>query len=288
MKPNQKNKTIATLLQEGKDALRVAKKENAVFEAEWLLMEATGLSRVSLLIDGDQEATEDWVAIYETWIGERLQNRPLQYIIGHCGFMGLPFSVGEGVLIPRADTEILVERVLAVAKVEDLRTVVDFGTGSGCIPISLAYYGNMQAIGVDISPKALAYARKNGTDNNVDVTWLESDLFTNLPNQTFDCIVSNPPYIQAKVVEELMPEVKDFEPRNALDGGVDGLIFYRQITEQAPNYLKDGGWLFFEIGYDQGSDVQELMETRGFVHCIVEQDLAGLDRVVYGKWQIKR
>lgn len=282
---SQKNKTIDTLLRQGKEALRLANKENAAFEAEWLLMEATGLSRVSLLIDGDQELPLAQVETYETWIEERLVNRPLQYIIGHTEFMGLPFVVGEGVLIPRADTEILVERVLTVAKNENLQTVVDFGTGTGCIPISLAKLGNMQAMGVDISPKALAYAEKNSTANQVDVTWLESDLFTNLQKgSVFDCIVSNPPYIQAEVVEELMPEVKDFEPRNALDGGADGLIFYREITKQAPNWLKDGGWLFFEIGYDQGIDVQKLMEARGFIHCTVEKDLAGLDRVVYGKW----
>lgn len=285
----KKNKTIAELLQYGKQALGLAKKENAAFEAEWLLTEATGLSRVSLLVDGDKEVTAEQAEVYEKWIGERLQNRPLQYIIGHCEFMGLPFSVGEGVLIPRADTEILVERVLAVAKAEGLQTICDFGTGSGCIPISLAYYGKMEAVGVDISPKALAFARENGHNNHVEVQWLESDLFTNLDaGRTFDCIVSNPPYIVAEVVEELMPEVKDFEPRNALDGGADGLVFYRKITEEAPDWLKDGGWLFFEIGYDQGVAVKELMEARGFIHCQVEQDLAGLDRVVYGKWKVKR
>ncbi len=284
----RKNKSIAELLQDGKNVLRAANKENGAFEAEWLLMEATGLSRVSLLTDGEKEVTAEQAELYEKWIDERLQNRPLQYIIGHCEFMGLDFSVGEGVLIPRADTEILVERVLAVAQGENLQTVVDFGTGSGCIPISLVHYGKMQAVGVDISPKALAYARENGRNNQVDVTWLESDLFTNLKkDKTFDCIVSNPPYIQAKVVAELMPEVKDFEPHNALDGGADGLVFYRQITEQAPLWLNDGGWLFFEIGYDQGVDVQKLMEASGFIHCTIEKDLAGLDRVVYGKWQSK-
>ncbi|KXL53914.1 release factor glutamine methyltransferase [Anaerotignum neopropionicum] len=280
------NKTIADALLEGKRRLRTAEKENYALEAELLLMEACGLSRVALFTQGEKIISPEQEGKYGNYLSQREENRPLQYILGQCEFMGLSFLVGEGVLIPRGDTEILVETVLEIGKQEGIEKVIDLGTGSGCIPICLAHYGKMQCVGVDISPKALAFARENGEKNQVAVEWLESDLFSGVRQGrkgSFDAIVSNPPYIAKNVIADLMPEVRDFEPRKALDGGEDGLDFYRRIIKESRPWLKRGGWLFFEIGYDQGQALLSLMEEAGFSQCILCKDLPGLDRVVYGK-----
>jgi len=280
------NKTIGEALLEGKGCLKAAKIDNYTFEAELLLMDACGLSRVELFTQEDKAILVEQEEKYNSYLRQREENRPLQYILGQCEFMGLPFSVGEGVLIPRDDTEVLVEAVLEVSKREKIEKVIDVGTGSGCIPICLAHYGKMQAIGVDISPKALDFSRRNGEQNHVAVQWMESDLFSAVPSEwrgQFDAIVSNPPYIAKDVIEGLMPEVRNFEPRNALDGGEDGLDFYRRIVKGSHQWLRDGGWLFFEIGYDQGPALLSLMREAGFCNCTVQKDLAGLDRVVFGK-----
>lgn len=283
----RRNKALSDVLLEGKQRLKAAGKENYAFEGELLLMEACGLSRVALFTRGEEKISFEEEEKYKSYLSQREKNRPLQYILGQCEFMGLPFSVGEGTLIPRSDTEILVEAVLEVSKQDKIKKIIDVGTGSGCIPICLAHYGNMEGFGVDISPKALEYARKNGVQNQVGIQWLESDLFSQVPcgwKETFDAIVSNPPYIAEDVIPHLMPEVRDFEPGNALDGGKDGLNFYRRIINESPQWLRDGGWLFFEIGYDQGQGVLSMMKDAGFHRCALKQDLAGLDRVVFGKF----
>ncbi|MDD3395035.1 MAG: peptide chain release factor N(5)-glutamine methyltransferase [Anaerotignum sp.] len=280
------NKTIEQSLLEGKQRLKAAGKDNYAFEAELLLMEICGGSRVELFTHGDKTLSWEQEKRYINFLCQREENRPLQYILGQCEFMGLSFSVGEGVLIPRSDTEILVETVLEMAKQEDIQRVIDVGTGSGCIPICLSYYGKMQCVGVDISTRALVFAKENGLKNQAAVEWLESDLFSAVPLERkghFDAIVSNPPYIAQNVIATLMPEVRDFEPKNALDGGADGLDFYRRIIKESRFWLKAGGWLFFEIGYDQGQALLSLMEEAGFCHCSLRKDLAGLDRVVFGK-----
>ena len=284
---NQKNKTIAEALREGKMRLKAAGKEAYAFEAELLLEKAAGLNRTALFLRGEEVLSEEVLAVYEGFLQEREQGRPTQYILGEWEFMGLPFSVGEGVLIPRADTEVLVETILERQQKESMKSILDIGTGSGCIPISLGRYGKFEHImAVDISQKALGYATKNAHDNQIKIDFYESDLFTNLPAEwkgKLDAIVSNPPYIPKKDIEELMTEVKDFEPMNALDGGEDGLDFYRAIVEQGRDWLKDGGWLFFEIGYDQGEDLRNLLHEFGYTEVEIRQDLAGLDRVALGR-----
>ena len=284
---NQKNKTIADALREGKMRLKAAGKEAYAFEAELLLEKAAGLNRTALFLRGEEVLSEEVLAVYEGFLQEREQGRPTQYILGEWEFMGLPFSVGEGVLIPRADTEVLVETILEKQQAEPMKSILDIGTGSGCIPISLGRYGKFEHImAVDISQKALGYATKNAHDNQIKIDFYESDLFTNLPAEwkgNLDAIVSNPPYIPKKDIEELMTEVKDFEPMNALDGGEDGLDFYRAIVEQGRDWLKDGGWLFFEIGYDQGEDLRNLLHEFGYTEVEIRQDLAGLDRVALGR-----
>lgn len=284
---NQKNKTIAEVLREGKQRLKAAGKEAYAFEAELLLEKAAGLNRTALFLHGENALSEEVLAVYEGYLLEREQGRPTQYILGEWEFMGLPFSVGEGVLIPRGDTEVLVETILEKQQTEAFKSILDIGTGSGCIPVSLGHYGKFENImAVDISRKALGYATKNAKDNNINIDFYESDLFTNVPEEwkgRLDAIVSNPPYIPKKDIEELMTEVKDFEPMNALDGGEDGLDFYRAIVEQAREWLVDGGWLFFEIGYDQGEDLRNLLGEFGYTEIEIRQDLAGLDRVAMGR-----
>ena len=284
---NQKNKMIAEALREGKLRLKAAGKEAYAFEAELLLEKAAGLNRTALFLRGEENLSEEVLAVYEGYLSEREQGRPTQYILGEWEFMGLPFHVGEGVLIPRGDTEVLVETILEKQQTEDFKFILDIGTGSGCIPVSLGHYGKFEKImAVDISQKALGYATKNAAENKISIDFYESDLFTNVPAEwkgKLDAIVSNPPYIPKKDIEELMTEVKDFEPMNALDGGEDGLDFYRAIVEQGREWLKDGGWLFFEIGYDQGEDLRKLLKEFGYTEIEIRQDLAGLDRVALGR-----
>ena len=282
-----RNKTIAEALREGKQRLKAAGKEAWAFEAELLMEKAAGLNRTALFLRGEEGLSAEALAAYEGYLSERELGRPTQYILGEWEFMGLPFAVGEGVLIPRGDTEVLVETILEKQQGEGFASILDIGTGSGCIPVSLGRYGKFTNIlAVDISPKALDYARKNAEKNNIHIDFYESDLFAGVPGEwkgRLDAIVSNPPYIPKKDLDGLMTEVKDFEPMNALDGGEDGLDFYRIIVEQAKEWLVDGGWLFFEIGYDQGEALLSLFREFGYTESKLKQDLAGLDRVVFAR-----
>ena len=278
------NKTISEWLQIGRKQLTTAGKLPK--DADLLLMHTTGLTKIQLLTEGQQIMTTEAAQQYAAFLNERENGRPLQYILGEWEFMGMPFVVGEGVLIPRADTEILVETILQKQQTECLQKGLDIGTGTGCIPICLDKLGHMNMTAVDISTKALAYAKQNNEKNETNVTFLESDLFQMLPvteKGTFDFIVSNPPYIPKKDIATLMTEVKDFEPTNALDGGVDGLDFYRNIIEIGKDWLKEDGWFFFEIGYDQREDLFALLKAAGFGCLECKQDFAGLDRVICGK-----
>ncbi len=280
---NQKN-DIQSLLQWGQKRLVEAGKTNARQEAFLLLQQASGFSKIKLMTETQTELDTKAAEQYAAFLNERCAGRPLQYILGEWEFMGLPFLVGEGVLIPRADTEILVESVLEKGKQYHFQTGLDIGTGTGCIPISLEKYGNFKMMAVEISPQALAYAQKNNVCNQTKVQFLQSDLYTAIPKETkFDFIVSNPPYIETAEIEDLMEEVRVYEPHNALDGGTDGLDFYRRILEQAQDFLKNDGWIFFEIGCTQRKDLLQLLEQTGFDSLESRQDLAGLDRVVMGR-----
>ena len=273
------------------EAYRQAVKELTDFgvaEAEldsWYLLEAvTGWSRTDFLMRRGDALTEEQLPLLERFqelVRRRGERIPLSYLTGWRNFCGLEFAVNEAVLIPRQDTECLVEALLPKAKGAE---ILDMCTGSGCIAISLAVLGKAAAVtGVDISEAALTVAKSNGERLAPGVRFLQSDLFEQVEGR-FDIIVSNPPYIQSEVIETLEPEVKDHEPRLALDGTADGLFFYRRIVELAPQYLREDGTLAFEIGYDQGQDVSELMRNQGFVDVIVKPDLTGLDRVVLGRW----
>ena len=254
----------------------------AELDARLLLEFICGTNRNDLLVHGDREVEADKLIAYEAAIAKRMERIPLQHITGEQDFMGLTFQVNEHVLIPRQDTEILVEEILK--DMQDYCRILDMCTGSGCILISLLHYNNWcEGVGVDISSMALQTAEENGkkllTEEKRPV-WLESNLFEKVEGK-FDIIVSNPPYIRSDVIDTLMPEVKDHEPMNALDGTEDGLYFYREIVKQAPTYLKKEGKLYFEIGHDQGADVSELLSRAGYKEIHVVKDYAGLDRVVY-------
>ncbi len=252
-------------------------------DSRLLLEYVCSTDRNYLLAHGDNEVDSEKESEYLELIEKRCKHIPLQHLTKEQEFMGLRFMVNENVLIPRQDTECLVEEVMC--DMGDGLRVLDMCTGSGCIIISLSKYKNdYEAVGVDVSEKALEVARKNAALNEVKVDFVLSDLFAGLDiNNKFDVIVSNPPYIESDVVDTLMPEVKDYEPRMALDGDSDGLKYYRLITEEAACYLNPGGSLYYEIGYNQAEAVKNIMEKSGFTDVCVVKDLAGLDRVVKGR-----
>lgn len=279
--------TYRECYEQGCRTLQATGIEEAALDARLLLEAVCGTDRNDLLVHGEQPVAPEAEEKYRNWIRQRAEHIPLQQLTGEQGFMGLTFSVNEHVLIPRQDTEILVEEVLK--ELHDGMRVLDMCTGSGCILLSLLHYSNdCEGLGVDLSAEALEVAGRNvlkvlTPEKAEHAHFLQSDLFEKVEGK-FEIIVSNPPYIASAEVEKLMPEVRDHEPRMALDGTEDGLYFYRRIIEEAGKHLVSSGMLFFEIGYDQGQAVSELMRTEGYCEVQVVQDYAGLDRVVLGTY----
>lgn len=254
---------------------------DAALDAWYLLQMVCRIERSYYYVHGEEDITQDAQKEYEIAVQKRAEHIPLQYIIGEQEFMGLRFKVNSNVLIPRQDTETLVEQVLKLVKPG--MKVLDLCTGSGCVLISvLKNAPELTGMGSDISKTALLVAKENAKLHEVDAEWVRSDLFDNI-TETFDVIMANPPYIPTGEILSLMPEVRDFEPENALDGGADGLDFYRKIAGQVKDYLNPGGYVYMEIGYDQGETVSELMRNAGFTEVEVIKDLARNDRVVKGK-----
>ena len=278
--------TLKEAYEYGQEQLKNVGIDDADLDAWYLLEHVTGITRAGYFMDMHRALSEKEEAEYREFVAIRAKHVPLQHITGVQEFMGLAFGVNKHVLVPRQDTEVLVESVLEVLKPE--MRVLDMCTGSGCILISLLKLcglADVSGVGVDISEEALQVARKNAEKLGVEATWIHSDLFSNIEGQ-YDVIVSNPPYIRTSVIEELKEEVKFHDPFIALDGKEDGLYFYRRIVEESPQYLKKGGKLYFEIGHDQGDDVSRLMKEAGFSDVTVKKDLAGLDRVVFGVYNI--
>ncbi len=249
----------------------------------WLLAEFVfGITRVKYYANMQMTVDGRSVEKYNELVNQRAGHIPLQHIIGTQEFMGLTFKVNENVLIPRQDTELLVENVVDYLG-NDERTVLDMCTGSGCIAVSIDRLSkNSKVTAVDISEKALEVAQENNRLNNANVTFIQSDLFTNVTGK-YDIIVSNPPYIRTDEIPKLMEEVKSHEPVMALDGMEDGLYFYKKICGEASDYLNDNGKIFFEIGYDQGDDVSEILRQNRFCNIEVLKDLSGNDRVVIAR-----
>lgn len=273
--------TVKEVLNDTKKRLKEQGIDTYSLDSSLLVSEVTGLTKIQLVTHDRDEVTKEQINRLENLVKERLKNKPMQYILGHCEFMGLDFKVTENTLIPRGDTENIVEEVIATIENSGYNTVLDMCTGTGAIAISVAHYTKAKVTASDISSKALEVARENAKILNADVNFIESDLFENI-NETFDVLVSNPPYIESEVIPTLMEQVKDYEPMLALDGGKDGLDFYRNIINQAKNYINQNGCIVFEIGYNQGGQVKSLLENAGFVNINVKQDLAGLDRLVIG------
>lgn len=273
--------TYRELYEAGKAELEQAGIGEASLDARLLLEFVCGTSHSDLLVHGSRDMDIEKERSYRELTARRAERIPLQHLTGEQEFMGLSFSVNENVLIPRQDTEVLVEEVMRT--MSDGSRILDVCTGSGCILLSLLHYSNgCSGVGTDISEKALETARVNaGRLEEKNAEFIQGDLFENVEGR-FQIIVSNPPYIATQVIDGLMEEVRLHEPMCALDGGEDGLYFYRRITKEAKSHLCGGGQLFFEIGHDQGEAVSELMRAEGYrdVECI--KDFAGLDRVVFG------
>ena len=325
--------TLYDLLNEGSSMLQQAGDTDAENDAKLLLLNAFDLNLVHFLMDRLRPLSETDVAVqeqiqnYRAMVAKRASRVPLQQILGSQEFMGLDFFVNEHVLIPRQDTETLVELVLEEQqgkqqeqqpekqqeqqpeeqqkkqreqqseeqqkkqrgqKPEKSRKLLDLCTGSGCIAISLAVKGGFESVtATDLSEEALKVAERNARTHQVPIRFFQGDLFSALPQsevKTFDIITSNPPYIPTAVIATLEPEVREHEPMMALDGTEDGLKFYRQIAKEAGGWLKSGGAIYLEIGYDQGEAVSGLLKDAGFTNVRVVKDLPGKDRVVCGIW----
>lgn len=272
--------TFREALKVGTYILEQAGIDNADGDAWTLLEYVCDINRTFYLMHQEDHLTEEQKTQYRIVLEKRIEHIPLQYIMGTACFMGLNFKVNSAVLIPRFDTEVLVERVLEYIKPG--MKVLDMCTGSGCIGISMKHYcKDADVTGVDISRAALLLAKENARENGTKIEWIQSNLFEKVKGR-FHVIVSNPPYIPTQVIETLDAEVKCFEPVEALDGMEDGLFFYRQIVSNSRNFLESHGMLFFEIGAEQGEAVSAMMKENGFTDVRVEKDLAGLDRIVYG------
>lgn len=286
---------------EGAARLKDAGIREAELDARLLLEFVCGTDQNTLLVHGDRKISDTAYEQYSTLVEKRAGHEPLQHLTGEQEFMGLSFHVNRNVLVPRQDTEVLVEEVMK--NLHDGMRILDLCTGSGCILLSLLRYSNdCEGVGTDLSSSALAVARENYEKLRRDrpelsACFLEGDLFGPLwhhsdeaersgrearSREKFDIIVSNPPYIETDTISTLMPEVREYEPLMALDGGADGLSFYRRIAKEAGSFLYNGGMLFFEIGCNQADQVREIMEKAGFCRIEVVKDFAGLDRVVYG------
>lgn len=276
-------KTLKACVEYGTEVLERANILNASGEAWYLLEYLLKIDRVYYLTHLDEVISKEKWNCYKQLLNKRASHYPLQYITGQQEFMGHIFAVNEHVLIPRQDTETLVEEI--INQVGRLEALLDMCTGSGCIAISLALAIHPKiAVGVDISSGALAVAKENNERLGGNVEFIESNLFANITGK-YDLIVSNPPYIATDICQTLMPEVKDHEPMLALDGAADGLFFYRKIVDQARGFLNENGWLFFEIGYDQGDKIISLLEQyEEYSEIKVKQDLAGLNRIIQARY----
>ncbi|MCR5650684.1 MAG: peptide chain release factor N(5)-glutamine methyltransferase [Lachnospiraceae bacterium] len=270
--------TVAKLLAEGEEILRKEGITDHRIDAVLLLEHVLKKDRTYIKAHPGADVTEDEEKDYKVFIAGRAEHIPLQHITGTVWFMGLPFKVTPDVLIPRFDTEFVTEEVLK--EVSDGDRVLDLCTGSGCILLSVMSYKNdIEGVGTDISKEALKVAEENAKSLKKDPVLLCSDMFEKVEG-TFDCIVSNPPYIKSADINGLEIEVRDHEPRTALDGGEDGLDFYRIIADLAADHLKKEGRIILEIGYDEGEDVRRIFEEKGYRDIRIIRDYAGNERVM--------
>lgn len=291
--------SLKSLLKKGTEILEKSKIEEAGLDA-WLLLEyATGKNRAYYFAHSEEAVEENLVQTYEMLCENRGKRIPLQHLTHQAFFMGYEFYVNDQVLIPRQDTECVVEQALELLKPMKAPRILDMCTGSGCILLSLlCEREDASGVGADVSRGALKVAERNAESLKVAerLKLIQSDLFSDVffqetcgaGSETYDMIISNPPYIPTADIRELMDEVRFHDPFLALDGKEDGLFFYRRITEDGTAFLKPGGWLIYEIGCDQGEAVSEFMKDRGFLEVSVKKDLCGLPRMVFGRMPVSR
>ncbi len=279
---NKNNKNVRELMQSISSKLRESHSSTPVLDASLILMRWLGFSRTELYTKDDYIPDDNEMRKIEYWTLKRYEGCPMAYLLGKADFMGLSIKVQESTLIPRPETELLTEKVLEAAKSRGYRKGLDMGCGSGAIAISLCHYDpDLEMTASDISERALLIADQNVRDHKANVRLVHSDLFENI-RESFDFIVSNPPYIRSDDIPFLEKDVKNYEPLSALDGGKDGLFFYREIINAAASHINKNGLLAFETGYDEGEAVRELMSGAGYRDIEIFKDLAGLDRVVMG------
>lgn len=275
---------IYELLKYGKEELTKYNIEDVNIKAKLLLMHLLEVSKEYLIINSNKEVISENIVKYKKGLEELINGKPIQYITNIQEFMGLEFYVDKNVLIPQPDTEILVEEVIKLSNSFDKEiSILDMCTGSGAIAISLKkYISNVQITAVDVSETALEIAKKNAINHGVDIEFIKSDMFDNLLNRRYDLIVSNPPYIETEIINNLSKEVQN-EPKLALDGGEDGLKFYKIFSKEAYMYLNKGGYLFLEIGYNQKESVMRLLNNEFFYDVKCVKDISGLDRVIIAR-----
>lgn len=280
-------KTIESALQAGSDQLSLADIESARVDAEWLMEHVTGLKRLELTLYRQRELSPEEEAAFSRLITSRARRIPLQHLIGDVPFLGHRIKVSDAALIPRPETERLAEMAIeALVRRGTGRAVqvLDLGTGTGCLPVALGLaLPQAQIWGLDISPTALSLAAENIRSHGLAdrVKLVESNLFQQLrADQRFDLIVSNPPYIPSEEISNLQPEVRDYDPRNALDGGLDGLDFYRVIADEGKPFLRPGGWVLMEFGDGQLRALKDIFESRGWRFIASHRDYADVQRMV--------
>ena len=273
--------SLKGLLADGAKMLTQAGIDEAELDARYILEYITGLNSAQYFIHSEDIIEKDKAEEFFRLIERRSKRIPLSYVIGTRDFFGLTFKVDENVLIPEQETELLVEEVI---KHSEGKSVLDMCTGSGCIAISIALFGKPSKVAAsDISEKALEVARENAKSLKAgEISFIQGDMFENVTDK-FDIIVSNPPYIETGEIDELMPEVRDYIPRLALDGDIDGLKFYRIISKEAVKKLNKNGRIFYEIGYNQSRAVASILLENGFTDVKIMKDYSGLDRIVMAK-----
>ena len=273
--------SLKGLLADGTKMLTQAGIDEAELDARYILEYITGLNSAQYFIHSEDIIEKNKAEEFFRLIERRSKRIPLSYVIGTRDFFGLTFKVDENVLIPEQETELLVEEVI---KHSEGKSVLDMCTGSGCIAISIALFGKPSKVAAsDISEKALEVARENAKSLKAgEISFIQGDMFENVTDK-FDIIVSNPPYIETGEIDELMPEVRDYIPRLALDGDIDGLKFYRIISKEAVKKLNKNGRIFYEIGYNQSRAVAPILLENGFTDVKIMKDYSGLDRIVMAK-----
>ena len=280
--------TVLEAIQKSADFLAKRDVESPRLQAELLLAHLLKMPRMKLYLNFDRPLSAEDTGIYREWIKRRSQREPLQHIIGSTSFCGYEVAVNRHTLVPRPETEILAESGWKFLATRDSTNALDVGTGTGCIAIALAAKcSNAKILASDISPDALALAKENAARNKVQIEFLHGDGFAALPpDARFNLIISNPPYIPTAEIETLQPEVRDFDPRQALDGGADGLDFYRRFALEAKTFLKPGGKIMLEFGDGQAPAIREIFENEKWIVEAVKDDYSQRARILIATWKV--